>query len=158
MANTYTQLYVHFVFAVKYRAALLNECWDERLRLYIIATVQNNGHKVLTINNMPDHLHLFVGLNPTQSISDLMRLVKGDSSEWINKEKLTSTKFQWQDGYGAFSYSKSQIDKVVNYILNQQEHHKKITFLDEYKEILKSFNVDFDERYIFKSPESTLHV
>jgi len=153
MANTYTQLYIHFVFAVKYRAALLNESWDERLRLYIIATVQNNGHKVLAVNNIPDHLHLFVGLSPTQSISDLMRLVKGDSSEWINKEKLTPTKFQWQDGYGAFSYSKSQIDKVVNYILNQQEHHKKTTFLEEYKQILKSFNVDFDERYIFKTPE-----
>ncbi|HEY9002367.1 MAG TPA: IS200/IS605 family transposase [Mucilaginibacter sp.] len=99
MPNTYTQLYLYFVFAVKYRAALLNEDWDERLRLYIIAIVQNNGHKVLAINNMPDHLHLFVGLNPAQSISDLMRLVKGDSSEWINKEKLTPTKFQWQDGY-----------------------------------------------------------
>jgi REP element-mobilizing transposase RayT len=153
MPNTYTQLYIHFVFAVKYRAALLNESWDDRLRLYIIATVQNNGHKVLAINHMPDHLHLFVGLNPAQSISDLMRLVKGDSSEWINKEKLTSTKFQWQDGYGAFSYSRSQIDKVVKYILNQQEHHKKTSFLDEYREILKSFDVDFDERYIFKSPE-----
>ncbi|HTK22200.1 MAG TPA: IS200/IS605 family transposase [Mucilaginibacter sp.] len=153
MPNTYTQLYIHLVFAVKYRAALLNESWDDRLRLYIIATVQNNGHKILAINNMPDHLHLFVGLNPAQSISDLMRLVKGDSSEWINKEKLTSTKFQWQDGYGAFSYSRSQIDKVVNYILNQQEHHKKTTFLEEYQQILKSFDVDFDERYIFKSPE-----
>jgi len=153
MPNTYTQLYIHFVFAVKYRASLLNESWDERLRLYIIATVQNNVHKVLAINNMPDHLHLFVGLNPAQSISDLMRLVKGDSSEWINKEKLTPTKFQWQDGYGAFSHSRSQIDKVVNYILNQQEHHKKTTFLEEYQQILKSFDVDFDERYVFKSPE-----
>lgn len=150
MANTYTQLYIHFVFAVKYRAALLNENWDERLRLYIIATVQNNGHKVLAINNMPDHLHLFIGLSPAQSISDLMRLVKGDSSEWINKGKLTLYKFQWQEGYGAFSYSRSQIDKVVKYILNQQEHHKKTTFLDEYREILKSFDIDFDERYIFK--------
>ena len=153
MANSYTQLYIHFVFAVKYRAALLNESWDNRLRLYIIATVQNNGHKVLAINNMPDHLHLFVGLNPAQSVSDLMRLVKGDSSEWINKEKLTPTKFHWQDGYGAFSYSRSQIDKVVNYILNQQEHHKKTTFLEEYRPILKNLDVDFDERYIFKSLE-----
>ena len=153
MANTFTQLYIHFVFAVKYRAALLNDAWDERLRRYIIATVQNNGHKVLAINNMPDHLHLFIGLNPAQSISDLMRLVKGDSSEWINKEKLTPTKFQWQEGYGAFSYSRSHIDKVVNYILNQKEHHRKTTFLEEYKQILESFDIDFDERYIFKFPE-----
>ena len=116
MPNTYTQLYIHFVFAVKYRAALLNNNWDERSRLYITAITQNNGHKMLAINNMPDHLHMLIGVNPSQSISDLMRLIKGDSSEWINKEKLTPTKFQWQEGYGAFSHSKSQIDKVVKYI------------------------------------------
>ena len=153
MPNTYTQLYIHFVFAVKYRAALLNNNWDDRLRLYITATTQNNGHKMLAINNMPDHLHMLIGVNPAQSISDLMRLVKGDSSEWINKEKLTPTKFQWQEGYGAFSYSKSQIDKVVKYIINQQEHHKKHTFLDEYRQLLTSFDIDFDERYIFRLPE-----
>ncbi len=153
MANTYTQLYIHFVFAVKYRAALLNNQWDERLRLYITATTQNNGHKILAINNMPDHLHMFIGLNPTQSLSELMRLVKGDSSEWINKEKLTPAKFQWQEGYGAFSHSKSQIDKVVKYILNQQEHHKKESFLDEYRQLLTNFGIDFDEKYIFKLPK-----
>lgn len=153
MPNTYTQLYIHFVFAVKYRASLLNTNWDERLRLYITATTQNNGHKMLAINNMPDHVHMFVGLNPSQSISDLMRLVKGDSSEFVNKQKLTAGKFQWQDGYGAFSHSKSQIDKVVKYIRNQQEHHKKLNFLDEYRKMLVGFNVDYDERYIFKDLE-----
>ncbi|MBD1384072.1 IS200/IS605 family transposase [Mucilaginibacter rigui] len=153
MPNTYTQLYVHIVFAVKNRAALLSINWDERLRLYITATVQNNGHKMLCINNMPDHAHMFIGLNPSQSLSNLMRFVKGDSSEWINKEKLTPFKFQWQEGYGAFTYSKSQIDKVVNYINNQQEHHKKITFLDEYRQLLTSFDIVFDERYIFKEPQ-----
>jgi REP element-mobilizing transposase RayT len=151
--NTYTQLYIHFVFAVKYRAALLNNSWDDRLRLYIAAITQNNGHKLLAINNMPDHLHMLIGVNPSQSISDLIRLVKGDSSEWINKEKLTPYKFQWQEGYGAFSHSKSQVDKVVKYILNQQEHHKKSTFLDEYRQMLNSFDIAFDERYIFKLPE-----
>jgi REP element-mobilizing transposase RayT len=151
--NTYTQLYIHFVFAVKYRAAMLSNDWDERLRLYITAITQNNGHKMLAINNMSDHLHILIGVNPSQSISDLMRLIKGDSSEWINKEKLTPTKFQWQEGYGAFSHSKSQIDKVVKYILNQQEHHKKSTFLDEYRQMLTSFDIAFDERYIFKLPE-----
>ena len=153
MANTYTQLYIHFVFAVKNRSALLSTEWDERLRLYITATVQNNGHKMLCINNLPDHVHMFVGLNPSQSLSDLMRLVKGDSSAFINKERLTRFKFQWQEGYGAFTYSKSQIDKVVKYIKNQQEHHKKITFLDEYRQFLTSFDITFDERYIFKKPE-----
>ncbi|MFD0765228.1 IS200/IS605 family transposase [Mucilaginibacter lutimaris] len=153
MPNTYTQLYVHIVFAVKNRDALLSINWDKRLRLYITAIVQNNGHKVLAINNMPDHIHMFVGLNPIRSLSDLMRLVKGDSSEWINKEKLTPFKFHWQEGYGAFTYSKSQIDNVVKYINNQQEHHKKISFLDEYRHLLKSFDIAFDERYIFKDPE-----
>ena len=153
MANTYTQLYVHCVFAVKYRASMLQTQWDERLRLYISATVQNDGHKMLAINNMPDHLHFFVGLNPNQSISKMMQLVKGDSSEWINKEKLTSNKFQWQEGYGAFSYSKTQVDAVVKYIANQQEHHKKITFLDEYKNMLDKAGIAYDEKYIFKLPE-----
>lgn len=153
MANTYTQLYIHCVFAVKYRAAMLESKWDERLRLYITAISQNNDHKMLAINNLPDHLHLFVGLNPAQSISDMLRLIKGDSSEWINKERLTRNKFQWQEGYGAFSYGKSQVDNVVKYIHNQQEHHKKVSFLDEYFQILKSFDVAFDERYIFKLSE-----
>jgi REP element-mobilizing transposase RayT len=153
MPNTYTQLYIHLVFAVKYRASLISSSWDERLRLYITAILQNNGHKMLAINNMPDHIHMLIGLNPTQSISDLMRIIKGDSSEWINKEKLTANKFQWQEGYGAFTHSKSQVDKVVKYIINQQEHHKQTSFLDEYRQMLTNFNIEFDEHYIFKLPE-----
>jgi REP element-mobilizing transposase RayT len=152
MANTYTQLYVHCVFAVKYRAAMLQPEWDERLRLYITAIVQNHKHKMIAINNMPDHLHFFVGLNPNQSISDMLRFVKGDSSEWIDSEKLTKRKFNWQDGYGAFTHSRSQIDAVAKYIHNQQEHHRTITFLEEYQKILKDFSVEYDERYIFKLP------
>jgi REP element-mobilizing transposase RayT len=151
MANTYTQLYVHFVFAVKYRASMLHVDWDARLRLYITAIIQNNGHKMLAVNNVSDHLHMLVGLSPKQSISDLMRVVKGDSSEWINSNKLTRSKFCWQEGYGAFTHSKSQIDSIVNYIHNQQEHHKKIGFLEEYKKMLTDFSVEFDERYIFQS-------
>lgn len=108
---------------------------------------------MLAINNMPDHLHMFIGLNPAQSISELIRLVKGDSSEWVNKERLTIFKFRWQEGYGAFSYSKSHIDKVVKYIANQQEHHKKLNFLDEYRQLLTSFDIEFEERYIFKELE-----
>ncbi|MGN8071860.1 IS200/IS605 family transposase [Mucilaginibacter sp. SG564] len=153
MPNTYTQLYIHFVFAVKYRASLISKDWDDRLRLYITAITQNHGHKVIAINNMPDHLHLFIGLNPKHAISDLIRTIKSDSSEWINKEKLTHGKFQWQEGYGAFSYSRSQVDKVVNYILTQEEHHQKKTFIEEYKHLLKNFDIVFEEQYIFKLPE-----
>jgi len=135
---------------VKYRANLLHPDWDERLRLYISATVQNDGHKMLAINNVSDHLHLLVGLNPKQSISEMMRFVKGDSSEWINKERLTAGRFYWQEGYGAFSNSKSQVDGVVKYIANQQIHHRKVTFLDEYKGMLSKAGIEYDERYIFK--------
>src|SRR6478609_9620803 len=125
MSNTYTQIYIHYVFAVKFRHAMISPDWDDRLRHYITAIVQNNGHKMIAINNMADHLHLFIGLNTEQSLSRLMQQVKGDSSEWINKERLTPQKFYWQAGYGAFSYARSQITSVASYIENQQEHHRK---------------------------------
>lgn len=150
MPNTYSQLYIHVVFAVKSRTAAINVQWEERLHKYITGIIQNNGHKLLAINSMPDHIHILIGLNPKQSISELMRLVKGDSSEFINKEKLVLGKFQWQDGYGAFSNSHSQIDGVVKYIINQKHHHYKKTFKDEYLDMLKSFDVDYNEQYIFK--------
>ncbi len=153
MANTYTQLYIHIVFAVKFRKALIDMEWEERLHLYISAIVQNNGHKMIAINSCFDHLHMFIGLNPKQSISDLMRMVKGDSSEFINKEKLCKQAFRWQEGFGAFSNSKSQIDSVVKYILNQKKHHQNTTFLDEYKSVLNDYEVDFNENYIFKDLE-----
>jgi len=138
MSNTFSQVYIQCVFAVKFRAALLNKNWDQR--------------KVLAINNMPDHLHVFFGLNPTQSISSLMQIVKGESSEWINREKLCSQKFQWQTGYAAFSYAKSEISTVVSYIQNQQEHHKKIPFLDEYKIMLETAGIEYNPKYIFQPP------
>ena len=153
MANTYTQIHLQCIFVVKYRDTVIGTSWKERLHKYIIAIINNNGHKLLAINSVPDHLHLFLGMRPNQSLSDLMRLVKGDSSEWINNQKLVTGKFRWQEGYGAFSYSKSQTDDVVKYILNQEEHHRKNTFLEEYAEILKEFEVDFDEQYIFKEME-----
>ena len=108
---------------------------------------------MLAINNMPDHLHLFFGFRPTQSLADLMRMVKGDSSEWINNQQFTPATFRWQEGYGAFSYSRSHVIKVINYILNQEKHHKKQTFLEEYQQFLKQFEIDYDERYIFKELE-----
>ncbi|HAK75886.1 MAG TPA: IS200/IS605 family transposase [Runella sp.] len=150
MPNTYTQLYIHCVFAVKYRAAVILPEWENRLHKYITGIVQHNGHKLLAINSVTDHLHLLVGLNPKQSISDMMRLVKGDSSEFINKEQLTKQKFYWQEGYGAFSHSRSQIDDVIKYILNQKEHHKKKTFREEYLKMLQDFQIDFNEQYIFQ--------
>ncbi|MEO3405213.1 IS200/IS605 family transposase [Mucilaginibacter sp. CAU 1740] len=149
MPNTYTQLYTHIVFAVKYRQAVIQQEWEDHLHRYITGIVQNNGHKLIAINSVPDHLHLFIGLNPNQSISELMRLVKGDSSEFINKARYTTRKFQWQEGYAAFSNSNSQIDAVVKYILNQKQHHLKKSFKDEYLSILKDYSIEYDERYVF---------
>jgi putative transposase len=149
MPNTFTQLYIHFVFAVKFRAAIIQPDWEEHLHKYITGIVQNNGHKMLAINSAVDHLHLFIGLNPNQSISELMRLVKGDSSEFINKQKFIKAKFVWQEGYGAFSNSQSQIDGVVKYIVNQKQHHHKTSFREEYIKMLNEYRVDYDERYIF---------
>ena len=149
MPNTYTQLYIHCVFAVKYRAAQIHPQWEERLHKYITGIVQHNKHKLLAINSVADHLHLLVGLNPHQSIADMMRLVKGDSSEFVNKEKITQRKFYWQEGYGAFSNSRSQIDTIVKYIFNQKEHHCKKTFREEYLSMLKDYAVEYDDKYIF---------
>jgi putative transposase len=153
MANTYTQLYIQFVFAVKYRKAVIDVSWEQRLYQYITGIVQNHKHKLIAINGMPDHMHVFVGLDPMQSISHLMKTVKGESSEWINKEKFTPQTFRWQEGYGAFTYSKSHIDAVYKYIQNQKQHHQKQTFLEEYLDFLKKFEVEYDERYIFKPLE-----
>jgi len=151
MANTFTQLHIQFVFAVQNRISLIDPAWETELFKYITGIVQNHKHKMIAIGGMPDHLHVFVGLHPTQSISNLMQIVKGESSEWVNKKGFVKGKFQWQEGYGAFSYGHSQVNQVYNYVINQKEHHKKRSFLDEYKEFLKRFEVPFDERYIFKA-------
>jgi putative transposase len=151
MANTYTQLYIQFVFAVQNRVSLINSEWESELYKYITGIVKNHKHKMIAINGMPDHLHVFIGLHPAQSISDLMRIVKGDSSEWINKKKFIKGNFSWQESYGAFSYGKSQLDQVYNYVMNQKKHHEKKTFLEEYVELLEKFEVSYDKRYIFHS-------
>lgn len=153
MANTYTQIHIQCIMAVKFRQSLIQPEWKDQLQKYITGIVQNYDHKMLAINNMPDHLHLFIGFRPNQSLSDLMRLVKGESSEWINKQEFTPATFRWQEGYGAFSYSRSHVQVVTNYIMNQEEHHRKRTFLEEYQQFLEQFEVDYDERYIFKLPE-----
>jgi putative transposase len=153
MANTYTQIHIQCVIAVKFRLSLIQPTWKERLQQYVTGIVQTNGHKMISINSMPDHLHLFFGFRPNQSLADLMRMVKGESSEWINKENFNPSTFRWQEGYGGFSYSRSHIKSVATYIENQEEHHRKKTFLEEYKEFLKKFEVEYDEKYIFKPLE-----
>jgi REP element-mobilizing transposase RayT len=150
MANTFTQIHIHAVFAVQNRISLINKSWQKRLYKYIIAIVQKHGHKALSIGGMPDHVHILFGFRPTQALSHLMQEVKRDSSEWINQEKLVMGKFSWQEGYGAFSYSKSHISQVATYIETQEKHHKKNTFLEEYKKILHDFDLEYEEQYIFK--------
>lgn len=153
MANTYTQIHLHVIFAVKKRTGLIQHEWKDELYKYITGVIQTNEHKLLAVNGMPDHLHICFGMRPIQSLSDLMQDIKGHSSKWINEKKFIREKFEWQEGYGAFSYSKSQVSKVISYVRNQEEHHRKITFLDEYKMFLEKFEVPYDERYIFKTPE-----
>lgn len=152
MANTYTQIHVQFVFAVKYRNGLIHASFKEELYQYISGIIKANNHKLLAINGMPDHLHIFIGMRPTQSISDLLQDIKGSSSKWINEKKFLKVKFEWQEGYGAFSYSKSHVDNVISYIQNQESHHKKESFRDEYLKFLKVFEIEYDERYIFNEP------
>ena len=149
MANTYTQVHIQVVFAVKNRSSLIHATWEDALFRYITGIIQNHGHRVLQVNGMPDHVHILFGMKPDQALSDLIKQVKQDSSKWINQQGYVQGKFSWQAGYGAFSYSKSQIPRVVRYIQNQKEHHKKKTFREEYLEFLKAFEIDFNEGYIF---------
>ena len=153
MANTYTQLHIQLVFAVKYRAALIQKEWKEKLHQYITGIFHKNKHKVLQINSMPDHIHIFIGLQPYQSISSLVQNVKTETSKWIKARDFHPTAFSWQEGYGAFSYSKSHVHDVIRYIQNQDAHHLKEAFLDEYRRLLKAFEIKYEERYLFKEPE-----
>ena len=153
MANTYTQIHIQTVFAVQNRQSLIKVEWKNELYKYITGIIKNHNHKVLQINGMPDHIHILFGMRPTQYISDLMKHVKQDSSKWINNKGFVNGKFSWQAGYGAFSYTKTQVPTIINYIKNQEKHHKTKTFKDEYLELLQEFNIDFDERYIFKPLE-----
>jgi len=150
MANTYTQIHIQFVYAVKFRESIIGKSWKDELYKYSTGIIQKNNHKLIAINGMSDHIHFLVGMRPTQSISDLIQDVKGCSSKWINKKGVLKGKFEWQEGYGAFSYGKSQVNDVVNYINNQESHHQKITFLEEYQTFLEKFEVEFDEKFIFK--------
>ena len=150
MANTYTQLHFQTVFAVQNRVSLISKAWREELYQYITGIVQKNGHKMLAVGGMPDHVHLLFGMRPTQSLSDLMQDVKGGSSEWINKKRFVEGRFSWQEGYGGFTYSRSQVPDVIRYISNQEKHHAETPFLDEYLHILDSLGIPYDEKFLFK--------
>ncbi len=153
MANTYTQIHIQAVFAVQNRASLISPTWKDELYRYITGIIQNHGHKLLQINGMPDHVHILFGMRPTQSLSELMQQVKQDSSRWINQKGFVRGRFSWQEGYGAFSYSKGDVPRVVDYIKNQEEHHRHQSFQQEYLEVLREFEVQHDEQYVFKPIE-----
>lgn len=150
MANTYSQIFIQFVFAVKYREKLINEEKRERVEKYITGIIQSKNQKLLAIYANPDHIHILIGYNDLNIlIPDLVRDIKSNSSKMMNDENWFKGKFNWQQGYGAFSYSKSQIDRVVKYILNQKEHHKKQSFKDEYLELLQRFEIEYKDEYVF---------
>lgn len=153
MANTYTQIYIHVVFAVESRQNLIRQEHNDELQKYIAGIVSNQNQKLIAINNMPDHLHLLIGLRPDSSLSDLVRDVKANSSRFINEKRWVVGKFSWQEGFGAFSYSRSQLGAVIRYIENQQRHHAQKSFREEYIELLEKFNVDFDRRCMFKTDD-----
>jgi putative transposase len=150
MANTYHQVYIQVVFAVKYREAVIVNKWKSILLGVIGNLINETGCKTIIVNGVEDHVHCFLGLKPTVSISELMKTVKAKSSKYINDNLLTKARFEWQEGYGVFSYSHSQVDAVYKYISNQEEHHNKQTFKEEYLEFLDKFEVPFDERYVFE--------
>ncbi len=152
MANSFTQLHIQLIFAVQYRAALILPEWKERLHQFITGIIQNNRHKMLQVNSMPDHIHILIGQRPYQSTSTLVQNIKTSSSLWINDNKFTESRFAWQEGFGAFSYSKSNLNRVIRYIQNQEQHHKKVNFQQEYIAFLDAFEIEYDEKYIFKEP------
>lgn len=153
MANTYTQIHLHVIFATKFRDASISFFWENRLYEYITAIIQNSGHKVLIINGMPDHVHILLGLRPNQALSELIQNVKASSSKWINENRFCSSKFAWQEGFSAFSFTKSHIPKVIEYIKNQKAHHQSTSFLEEYSKTLIDLEMNFYKRYILKEPE-----
>ena len=151
MANTFTQLHHHIVFATKYRNGSILHNWQEELHQYITGIVENNDHKMIQVNSMPDDVHLLIGMRPHQSLSFLMQHLKSDSTKWIKAQGFCN-RFAWQEGYAAFSHSKSQLDQVMLYIRHQREHHHKKTFHEEFIHLLKESEIKFDEKYIFHEP------
>ena len=149
MANTYTQLYFHIVFAVKGRSNYISEQWKDELYKYISGIIANKDQKLMIVNGMPNHIHLLIGTKPNCNLSDLIRDIKANSSKWINEKKFTNFHFEWQTGFGAFTVSQSVVSNVIEYIKNQEEHHRKKTFKEEYVEFLKAYQIDFKDEYLF---------
>ena len=149
MPGTFSQIYIQVVFAVKGRESLISKTWEEELYKYISGIVRNKEQKMLSINGMPDHIHFLIGMKPSCCLSDLVREIKKSSNSFIKEKKFAKFKFQWQEGFGAFSYSHSNLDAVIRYIDKQKEHHKKRTFKEEYLEFLKKFNIEFKNEYLF---------
>ncbi len=149
MAGTFSQIYIQIIFAVKGRQNLIQKNWKVELNKYISGIIKGKNQKPIIVNGMPDHIHVFTGLRPSMAISDLVRDIKNNSTKFINERKFVRGKFSWQDGYGAFSYSHSHIGKVYNYILNQEKHHKKKTFKEEYFEFLRKFEIEHNKNYLF---------
>jgi REP element-mobilizing transposase RayT len=149
MPGTFSQIYIQIVFAVKGRENLIANSWKTELHKYISGTIKNKGQKSIIVNGMPDHIHAFVGLKPAMAISDLVRDIKNNASNFVNDHKFVKGKFMWQESYGAFSYSHSHIQKVYDYILNQEKYHQKKSFKQEYIDFLKIFQIEYDEKYLF---------
>jgi REP element-mobilizing transposase RayT len=150
MANTYTQISVHTVFAVKGRANIITKEWRDDLHRYISGIVTGEGAKLLAVGGWKDHVHVFMGLQPVLSIAEILQKIKANSSRWINEQHFVKGKFQWQRGYGAFSYARSQRDPVIKYIMNQEEHHRNQTFREEFIGMLINFEVEYDEKFLFE--------
>ena len=149
MANTYSQIYIHIVFTVQGRLNLIPKQHRKELQKILTGIISNRKQKLISIYAMPDHVHILVGLEPNMALSNLVRDVKSGSSQYITEKKWVKGRFNWQEGYGSFSHSKSQISQVANYILNQEEHHKKRTFKEEYLDMLEKFEVEYDEKFLF---------
>ena len=150
MANTYSQINVHAIFSVKGRDNVLKESFREELFKYIAGILKNNKQFPLAVNGYADHVHIFFELNNSMAISDILRIVKTNSSKWINQKEFVMGKFSWQEGFGAFSYSRSQRNNVIEYIMNQEDHHKKRSFKEEYLELLEKFEIKFQDEYVFE--------
>ena len=150
MANTYHQIYLQTVCAVKYRQAVLDKTWRSKVQGVIGNLINETGCKTIIVNGVEDHMHCFLGLRPVVSVSELMKTVKAKSSKYINDHKMTKERFEWQEGYGVFSYRQRDVDQIYKYIQNQEEHHQKESFRDEYQDLLKEFEIGYEEQYIFQ--------
>ena len=150
MANTFSQIYIQTVFAVSNRMSLIQPAFKEDLFKYITGMVKNQKQKLISINGMPDHVHILIGLRPSMALADLVREIKADSTNFINKNKLVHGRFSWQEGYGAFSYGHSQLDTIIRYIQNQEKHHQRRSFKAEYLTLLRKFDIAFEEKYVFE--------